>query len=98
MIEMVNSSKDFVDGSLIPAIKTENISILKDDVQSIRAPTLVLQGTNDEVVKFNVAEYYRDHIQNAKLVVIALPQLKFQRKDNGYLKHENVQKTPDNFL
>jgi hypothetical protein len=29
MIEMVNSSKDFVDGSLIPAIKTENISILK---------------------------------------------------------------------
>jgi dipeptidyl aminopeptidase/acylaminoacyl peptidase len=39
-------------------------------VQSIRAPTLVLQGNHDEVVKFNVAEYYRDHIPNAKLVVI----------------------------
>jgi pimeloyl-ACP methyl ester carboxylesterase len=70
MIEMVNSSKDFVDGSLIPAIKNGKYFNLKDDVQSIRAPTLVLQGKHDEVVKFNVAEYYRDHIPNAKLVVI----------------------------
>jgi hypothetical protein len=36
MIEMVNSSKDFVDGSLIPAIKNGKYFNLKDDVQSIR--------------------------------------------------------------
>ena len=36
----------------------------------IKAPTLVLQGKHDEVVRFNVAEYYKNHIPNATLVVI----------------------------
>ncbi|MBT2160617.1 alpha/beta fold hydrolase [Zobellia barbeyronii] len=70
MIETINNSKDFVDGSLIPAIKNGKYFNLKDDVQSIKAATLVLQGKHDEVVSFSVAEYYRDHIPNAKLVVI----------------------------
>ncbi len=71
MIETVNNSKDFVDGTLIPAIKNGKYFNLKDDVQYIKAPTLVLQGKHDEVVRFNVAEYYKDHIPNATLVVIA---------------------------
>jgi pimeloyl-ACP methyl ester carboxylesterase len=70
MIETVNNSKDFVDDTLIPAIKNGKYFNLKDEVQSIKAPTLVLQGKHDEVVRFNVAEYYRDHIPNATLVVI----------------------------
>ncbi|NRT10576.1 alpha/beta fold hydrolase [Flavobacterium sp. 14A] len=70
LIETVNNSKDFVDGTLIPAIKNGKYFNLKEDVQYIKAPTLVLQGKHDEVVRFNVAEYYKDHIPNAKLVVI----------------------------
>ena len=70
MIETVNKSKDFVDETLIPAITKGKYFNLKDDVQSIKAPTLVLQGKHDEVVRFNVAEYYKDHIPNATLVVI----------------------------
>ncbi len=70
MIETINNSKDFVDDTLIPAIKNGKYFNLKDDVQSIKVPTLVLQGKHDEVVSFNVAEYYRDHITNASLFVI----------------------------
>ena len=70
MIKTINNSKDFVDDTLIPAIKNGKYFNLKDDVQSIKAPTLVLQGKHDEVVSFNIAEYYRDHIPNANLVVI----------------------------
>ncbi len=70
MIEQINNSKDFVDGSLIPAITNGEYFNLKDDVQSIKAPTLVLWGKHDNVVKFNVAEYYRDSIQNSELKLI----------------------------
>ena len=70
MIKTINNSKDFVDDTLIPAIKNGKYFNLKDDVQSIKVPTLVLQGKHDEVVSFNVAEYYRDHITNASLFVI----------------------------
>lgn len=70
MIKTINNSKEFVDDTLIPAIKNGKYFNLKDDVQSIKVPTLVLQGKHDEVVSFNVAEYYRDHIPNASLVVI----------------------------
>ncbi|MDN3620680.1 alpha/beta hydrolase [Polaribacter undariae] len=70
MIETVNNSKYFVDDTLIPAITNGKYFNIKDDVQSIKAPTLVLQGKHDEVVRFNVAEYYKNHIPNATLVVI----------------------------
>lgn len=84
MIKTINNSKEFVDDTLIPAIKNGKYFNLKDDVQSIKAPTLVLQGKHDEVVSFNVAEYYRDHIPNASLVVIQnashSPQLEVPEK------------------
>ncbi|AWV97450.1 alpha/beta fold hydrolase [Arcticibacterium luteifluviistationis] len=70
MIEQINSSKDFVDGTLIPAIKNGTYFNLKDDVQRINALTLILWGKHDGVVNFNVAEYYRDSIPNAHLEVI----------------------------
>ncbi|CAZ98610.1 MULTISPECIES: alpha/beta fold hydrolase [Zobellia] len=70
MIEQINNSKDFVDDTLIPAIKNGTYFNLKDEVASIKAPTLVLWGKHDKVVSFNVAEYYRDHIPNAKLELI----------------------------
>lgn len=70
MIEMINNSKDFVDGTLIPAIKNGEFFNLKGKVQGIKAPTLVLWGKHDGVVKFNVAEYYRDSIPNARLKLI----------------------------
>jgi pimeloyl-ACP methyl ester carboxylesterase len=70
MMETVNNSKYFVDDTLIPAITNGKYFNLKDDVQSIKAPTLVLQGKHDEVVRFNIAEYYKNHIRNATLVVI----------------------------
>ena len=70
MIKQVNNSKDFVDETLIPAIKNGTYFNLKDDVQAIKAPTLVLWGKHDGVVKFNVAEYYRDSIPNSTLKLI----------------------------
>ena len=70
MIDQVNSSKDFVDETLIPAIKKGRYFNLKDDVQQIKAPTLVLWGKHDGVVNFNVAEYYRDSIPNSELELI----------------------------
>ncbi|WP_111710226.1 alpha/beta fold hydrolase [Lutibacter citreus] len=70
MIEQINNSKDFVDGTLIPAIKNGEYFNLKNNVQNIKAPTLVLWGKHDDVVKFNVAEYYRDSIPNSELKLI----------------------------
>lgn len=70
MIEQINNSKYFVDDTLIPAIKNGKYFNLKDDVHTIKAPTLVLWGKHDNVVSFNVAEYYRDTIPNAKLELI----------------------------
>lgn len=70
MIAQINNSKDFVDDTLIPAIKNGKYFNLKDDVKSIKAPTLVLWGKHDKVVIFNVAEYYRDNIPNAELELI----------------------------
>ncbi|MFD1552576.1 hypothetical protein DNU06_15600 [Putridiphycobacter roseus] len=70
MIEQVNNSKEFVDGTLIPAIKNGPYFNLKEEVVNISSPTLVLWGKHDEVVKFNVAEFYRDHIPNATLQLL----------------------------
>lgn len=70
LIEQINNSKDFVDETLIPAIKNGDYFNLKDNVQTIKAPTLVLWGKHDNVVKFNVAEYFTDNIPNAKLKLI----------------------------
>ena len=70
MITQINNSKDFVDDILIPAIKNGKYFNLKDTIYTIKAPTLVLWGKHDNVVGFNVAEYYRDNIPNATLKLI----------------------------
>ncbi|EPR66770.1 alpha/beta fold hydrolase [Cyclobacterium qasimii] len=70
MIEQINNSKDFVDGTLIPSIKSGKYFDLKNEVQTIKANTLVLWGKHDGVVKFNVAEYYRDSIPKSELKLI----------------------------
>lgn len=70
LIDQINNSKDFVDGTLIPAIKNGRYFNLKVEVYAIKAPTLVLWGKHDEVVSFNVAEYYTSTIPNATLELI----------------------------
>ncbi|RMB62876.1 alpha/beta hydrolase [Dokdonia sinensis] len=70
MIEQINNSKDFVDHTLVPAIKTGKYFNLKDEVSNITAPTLVLWGKHDQVVEMNVAEYYSDNIAVSELNLI----------------------------
>jgi pimeloyl-ACP methyl ester carboxylesterase len=56
MIKQINESKDFVDNTLVTAIKNGKYFNLKDDVSKITARTLVLWGKHDKVVPFNAAE------------------------------------------
>ena len=70
LIKQINEGKDFVDSTLVPAIKNGTYFNLKDEVSKIASTTLILWGKHDKVVSFNVAEYYRDNIPNAKLELI----------------------------
>lgn len=70
MIEQVNNSKDFVDQTLVPAIKQGKNFDLKKMVSKIKAPTLILWGAHDVVVKFNVAEYFHKNIPISSLELI----------------------------
>lgn len=69
-IEQINDSRDFLNNTIIPQIKNGAYFDLKDEISEIKAPTLILWGKHDKVVKFNVAEYYRDHITNSELKLI----------------------------
>jgi pimeloyl-ACP methyl ester carboxylesterase len=66
----INASKDFVDGTLVKDITNGAYFNLKDQVQMIQAPTLVLWGKHDQVVKLNSAKYYASEIPVAKLQIL----------------------------
>ncbi len=51
MITTVNGSLDFVDNTLVPAILNGADFDLKDKIQKITTPTLILWGKHDSVVK-----------------------------------------------
>lgn len=70
MREKINASKDFVDNTLVPSITQGAYFNLKDLVQKIQAPTLVLWGRHDRVVNINVAEYFAANIPVSKLQFI----------------------------
>ena len=69
MRKQINDSKDFVDNTLVKDIKNGAYFNLKDQVQLIQAPTLVLQGKHDQVVKMNAAEFYANNIPMARLQI-----------------------------
>lgn len=56
--------------AMVHAIRTGEDYVLNARVAEIRKPTLVLWGRHDVVVRFNVAEAYRDSIRDARLVVL----------------------------
>ncbi|WP_109829304.1 alpha/beta fold hydrolase [Reichenbachiella versicolor] len=70
MINTINDSKDFVDNTLITAVKNGKYFNLKDDISKIIAPTLVLWGKHDKVVNLNAAEYFENNIPGARLQFI----------------------------
>lgn len=70
MINQINKSKDFVDKTLVTAIKSGKYFNLKQDVSKITAPTLILWGKYDKVVKFNSAEYFKNNIPISELQLI----------------------------
>ncbi|WP_394830124.1 alpha/beta hydrolase [Pendulispora rubella] len=57
---------------------------LGDRISEVAAPTLILWGKHDPVVKMNVAEAYRERIRDAKLVVFEdaahSPQLEIPKR------------------
>ncbi|WP_378172407.1 alpha/beta fold hydrolase [Aquimarina sp. SS2-1] len=70
LINQINASKDFVDNTLVTAIKNGKYFNLKNDISKITAPTLILWGKHDKVVKFNSAEYFYNNIPISKLQLI----------------------------
>lgn len=70
LMEQINNSKDFVDNTLVPSIKNGQFYNLKNKVNDILSPTLVLWGKHDKVIKFNAAEYFQQAIPVSKLQVI----------------------------
>lgn len=70
LISQINESRDFLNNSIIPKIKNGAYFDLKDSIYKIKAPTLILWGKHDQVVKFNVAEHFRRGISISKIEVI----------------------------
>ena len=70
MRKKINASKDFIDNTLIKEITNGAYFNLKDKLPLIQAPTLVLQGRHDQVIKMNAAEYYAANIPMATLQII----------------------------
>ncbi|GAA3521614.1 hypothetical protein GCM10022393_40040 [Aquimarina addita] len=69
-ISQINDSRDFLNNSIIPQIKKGKYFDLKDSINKIKAPTLILWGKHDKVVKFNVAERYNRDIPISEIEVI----------------------------
>ena len=68
MIKRVNADFDFLN-EMAAQIRGGRDHALNDQVSSIQAPTLILWGRHDEVVKYNVAEGYDAMIENSSLKV-----------------------------
>lgn len=69
-ISQINNSRDFLNNTVIPQIKKGEYFDLKDKINEIKTPTLILWGKHDEVVKFNVAERFNRDIPISKIEVI----------------------------
>lgn len=69
-ISQINNSRDFLNNIIIPQIKNGDYFDLKDRISEIKAPTLILWGKHDKVVKFNVAERYNRDIPISEIEVI----------------------------
>ncbi len=61
---------EFSNEVLLPSIRNGAYFNLKDSVQSIQSPTLIVWGKHDGIIQFNIAEYLRDNIPQASLYVL----------------------------
>lgn len=69
-ISNINGSRDFLNNKVIPQIKNGEFFDLKDQINQIKAPTLILWGKHDVVVKFNVAKRFKRDIPTSELELI----------------------------
>lgn len=69
-IKQINESRDYLNNTIITQIKKGKYFDLKDQINQINVPTLILWGKHDKVVKFNVAERYKRDIPLAKLKIL----------------------------
>ena len=70
LISQINDSRDFLNNTIIPQIKEGEYFDLQNRINEIKAPTLILWGKHDEVVRFNVAEKYNKDIPVSEIEVI----------------------------
>ncbi|WP_055444264.1 alpha/beta fold hydrolase [Lacinutrix himadriensis] len=69
-ISQINDSRDFLNNNIIPQIKNGQYFDLQDQISQIKAPTLILWGKHDAVVKFNVAERYNRDILLSEIEIL----------------------------
>ena len=69
-ISQINDSRDFLNNTIIPQIKNGDYFDLKEQINQIKAPTLILWGKHDAVVKFNVAQRYNRDIPLSEIKII----------------------------
>lgn len=69
-ITQINDSRYFLNNTIITQIKNGAYFDLKNEINQIKAPTLILWGKHDKVVKFNVAERYDRDIPISEIEMI----------------------------
>ncbi|WP_117884827.1 alpha/beta fold hydrolase [Aureibaculum luteum] len=69
-ITQINESRDYLNNTIIPQIKNGKYFDLKEQINQINSPTLILWGKHDKVVKFNVAERFKRDIPQSELEII----------------------------
>jgi len=70
LISQINDSRNYLNNTIIPQIKNGEYFNLKDEIYKIVAPTLILWGKHDSVVKFNVAERFDKDIPVSEIEII----------------------------
>lgn len=101
MIGQINSSMDFVNVNLVSAITNGKDFDLTDRTQYIQAPTLILWGKHDQVVTFDVAEYYNKTIPLSEIEILEngahSPQLEIPEEVANSI-HTFIQKPKTNMI
>jgi pimeloyl-ACP methyl ester carboxylesterase len=69
-ISQINDSRYFLNNTIIPQIKNGVDFDLKNKINQIKSPTLILWGKHDKVVKFNVAERYNKDIPISEIEIL----------------------------
>lgn len=69
-ISQINESRDYLNNTIIPQIKNGKYFDLKEQINQINSPTLILWGKHDKVVKFNVAERFKRDIPLSEIEII----------------------------